>query len=91
MSGLPKPTMSATIGGKITNRVRVARPSKSAGTAMARYRQDPTVRGHDTVVVAISIPAAELEAIDAMCESAQMARSHYLRQAAKYFATRIKP
>lgn len=91
MSTLPKPTLSARIEGKRTNRVKVKRAAASPGTAMRSYRQDPTVRGMDTVVIAVSLPAGELAALDAMCERVQMARSHFLRQAAKHFAEKVKP
>lgn len=86
---LPKPTMTAVVSGKRTNRVRVKRGATSAGTATRRYRKDPNTRGLDTVTVCISLPVEELVALDAMCERTQMARSHFLRQAAKHFATKV--
>jgi hypothetical protein len=80
-----KITASAVIErGTKTNRVRVKRP-KSPGHVRKRYRQDPAVRGMDSTVVAISLPIAELEALDAMCDRTQMARSHFIRQAVKHF------
>jgi hypothetical protein len=86
-----KLTASATITrGAKTNRVRVKRVARSAGTAMARYRADPTVRGLETAIVCISMPAEELAALDAACERTQMARSHFLRQAAKHFAEKTR-
>lgn len=88
---LPKPMASATIEGKRTNRVKVRRRATSAGTALRRYRQDPAVRGHDVVTVCICLPVAELAAIDAMCERVQMARSHFLREAAKHFSSKVAP
>jgi hypothetical protein len=80
-----KVTTSAVIDGKRTNRIKVQRKARSAGTAMARYRQDPSVRGMDTVVTCISLPVCELTDLDAACERAQMARSHFIRQAVKRF------
>lgn len=79
--------LSATIRrGAVTNRVRVAKqPQRSPGTRRKAYRADPEVRGLDTTTVCISLPIGELESMDATCERVQMARSHFLRQAAKHF------
>ncbi len=88
---LPKPTMTASLSGKRTNRVRVKRRAVSAGTATRRYLKDPSTRGLDTAIVCISLPVEELVALDAVCERTQMARSHFLRQAAKHFAEKVKP
>ena len=87
-------TASATIArGVTTNRVRVkkrvARRTVSAGTAKARFRKDPLTRGLDYVCICISLPVAELEQLDSWSERVQMARSHFLRQAAKHFAAKI--
>lgn len=80
---------SATVGGRRTNRVRVRRKAKSAGTARVAFRKDPSTRGLDYAVICASLPIAELEAIDAACQRVQMARSHFLRQAAKHFIEQI--
>lgn len=80
---------SATISGKRTNRVRVKRRAASAGTAKARYRKDPSTRALDTVQVCVSMPVADLLALDAVCERVQMARSHFVRQACKHFAAQV--
>ena len=82
---LPEPRLSAQVGGKKTNRVKM----RSAGKAMNQYRQDPSVRGMDTVVVAISIPAGELAEMDAFAARVQMARSHLIRQAVKHFRVKV--
>lgn len=99
---LPDPSLSASVDGVITNRVRV-RPKKkrgparkqftaaSAGTALARYRADPSVRGQDTAKLCISMPVAELAALDAMAERTQMARSFFIRQAIKHFIVKVAP
>lgn len=44
----------------------------------------------DTVVIAISLPVAELARIDACCERVQMARSHFLRKGAGHFIAFIE-
>jgi hypothetical protein len=76
--------------GAKANRVRVKRKaSASTRATVNRYRQDPAVRGMDTVITCISLPVAELDAIDGVCERVQMARSHFLRQAAKHFAAYV--
>lgn len=86
-----KITATADIGGKKTNRVRVRRKAASAGTALARYRKDPSTRGLDVVQVCISMPAAELVDLDATATRVQMARSHFIRAAVKHFATKVAP
>ena len=58
---------------------------------MARYRQDPTVRGLDCVVIAVSLPAGELAQLDASAAAAKVARSHFIRQAVKSFAWKVRP
>jgi len=63
---------------------------RSPQAALRSYRQDPTVRGLDYVVVAYCLPVAELAALDVVCESVQMARSHFLRQATKHFTAWIE-
>ena len=91
MSKLPVPTMSATMGGVITNRVKIAkRKQASTQTVLRRYRTDPLVRGMDTAIVSISMPAAELAALDELAEQTQMARSHLIRQAVKHFAEKLR-
>ena len=82
---LPEPRLTANVGGKKTNRVKM----RSAGKAMDQYRQDPSVRGMDTVVVAISIPAGELADLDAFAARVRMARSHLIRQAVKHFRVKV--
>lgn len=72
-----------------TNRVKRVRKAASAGTATARYKQDPNVRGMDTAVTCISMPTVELVQLDAMCERVNMARSHFIRQAVKHFAEKL--
>src|SRR5258708_36844017 len=53
--------IAEVIRGKKSNRVRMKRGrGKSPGTMLARYRQDPTARGHETVVVCFSVPSQEL-------------------------------
>jgi len=75
---------SASIGGVKTNRVKVKRIAQTnTGRALSRYRQDPTVRGMDTVITCISLPVQELAELDEVCERVQMARSHFIRQAVK--------
>lgn len=92
-----KPVASATIGGKRTNRVKVAsakvvrKADQSPSRALRRYRKDPSTRGLDYVVTCISLPVGELAVIDEACERAQMARSHFLRQAAKHFIAKVLP
>jgi ribbon-helix-helix CopG family protein len=72
------------IQGASTNRVRVRKkPEQSPQRARHRYRQDPSVRGMDTVVLSISMPVAEMVELDAVCERVGMARSHFIRQAVK--------
>lgn len=72
-------------------RSRVRRPQQSSvGHAYRRFRKDPSTRGLDYAQVCISVPIAELAAIDAAAEQAQMARSHFLRVAAQQFAERIR-
>lgn len=82
---------TADIGGKRTNRVRVRRKAASAGTAMRRFRKDPLTRGLDYAMVCISIPVAELAALDAIAERVSMARSHFIRQAVRHFAAKVAP
>lgn len=83
--------VTASVGGKKTNRVKVRRRvAKSAGTALARYRKDPALNGLDVAITCISLPVAELAEIDAICERLQMARSHFLRLAAKSFAEKVR-
>ncbi len=92
-------TMSATVGGKKSSRVKVAeRPAidpnnrsrdKSPSRALLRFKKDPTTRGKDYTVIGMSIPVDELAALDAACAKAQMARSHFVRQAVKFFAAHV--
>jgi hypothetical protein len=92
VSVLPKPTLSATIVGKRTNRLKVNKPKPtSSGNARRRYAKDPEVRAMDVVTLCISMPVVELVELDAMCERTQMARSHFLRQAVKHFTAKVKP
>jgi hypothetical protein len=81
------PVSATVVRGTKTNRVRVKR-SKSPGSVRKRYRQDPAVRGMDSTMVCISLPIAELEALDSMCDRVQMARSHFIRQAVKHFGVK---
>lgn len=84
----------ATISGKITNRVKVKRISarkRSPERAKIAYRKDPSTRGLDYVVIAVSLPVGELATLDEMCERVQMARSHFLRQAVKHFGAKVFP
>lgn len=84
------PAASAEIvTGKTTNRVKVKRRARTTGTAMVRFKKDPSTRGLDYVQLSISVPVGELAQIDAWAERAQMARSHFLRQAAKHFAAKV--
>lgn len=85
-----KVTATATVvRGAKTNRIRVERKARSSGSAMARFRADPAVRGLETAVVCISMPVGELADLDAFCERTQMARSHLIRQAVKHFAVKV--
>lgn len=82
---------SAAIGGAKTNRVRVKRkPDYAPQSALRRFRKDPSTRGLDCVIVSVSMPVRELAALDEAAEGAQMARSHFLREAARQFAERLK-
>lgn len=76
---------SATVSrGKKTNRLKIKRKADmQAQRAVHRYKQDPTARGMDVVVIGVSLPVRELAIIDAACEQMQMARSHFLREAAR--------
>lgn len=80
---------TADISGAVTNRVKVKKRSQSAGYMRKSYRSDPAVRGMATVVACISMPIAELERLDEICASVEMARSHFIRQAVKHFAEKI--
>lgn len=81
---------SATVvQGVKTGRVKVKRRAASAGTALKAYRKDPTIRGLDYARLCITMPVAELEAMDALAARSQMARSHLIRQAVKHFAAKV--
>lgn len=94
IEGLDVRTTATLTPGVKTQRVakvRAKRKATSAGTAMRRFRKDPTTRGLDYAMVCISIPVGELAALDEVAERAQMARSHFIRQAVKHFAEKVKP
>jgi hypothetical protein len=92
---------TATVGGKITNRVRRVRSARTKRTkALARrspqraklaYAKDPSTRGLDYVQVCVCMPVAELAVLDDMADRAQMARSHFIRQAVKHFSAKVFP
>jgi len=87
--------------GAITNRVRVGGSRSGLRKAPRKYekrkrrgppaptkgfyRQDRSVRGLGCVVVCVSMPRSELVELDAVALRAQMARSHFVRQAVKRF------
>jgi len=86
--------LSATIQqGVSTNRVKVKRRAtgkpRSSGTALARYRQDRSVRGLETAVTCISMPVGELAELDRAAEAAGVARSHFIRLAVRHFAQHL--
>jgi hypothetical protein len=89
---LPEPAASATIGGTITNRVKIANKTKPrARNAVKRFRKDPSTRGKPYQQVCVSMPVAEVVALDRACDHAQMARSHFIRQAVKHFIEFTRP
>lgn len=92
MSKLPQPALSACIEtGVTTNRVVVREPCVPVeARSPKRYRSDKSVRGQGCVMVSISLPAAELVALDAACDRLQMARSHLLREAVKHYESRAR-
>lgn len=96
--------MSATVGGKISGRVRVLgkRGGKSRGrkppgpakaaraTKAVTYKVDPNAEA-TRVVVAVSIPPTMLARIDKWAKACQMSRSAFLVAAAAHFSAKVFP
>lgn len=76
--------MTATIGGKRTNRVRVRRwrrrpEGEPRRDEPKRYRADRTVR--DVVQACLSLPRELVQRIDQEATRLRQSRSHYVRRA----------
>lgn len=78
---------ASIVRGKTTNRVRVRNTviDPSPQRALHRFRKDPSTRGRVYVTICICLPVDELAVIDETAERIEMARSHFLREAAKRF------
>lgn len=96
MSDLPTPTVSATITGAITNRVKVRkRPAKlrvkRPPVADGEYQRGGPRRGQPltdvlTITACISMRPEELDTIDAAASALGLSRSRYLVLAARAYA-----
>lgn len=99
-----RPSLSAVVRrGVTTNRVVVfkrrgkaipivkPRPPKRKRKAQAPkvYRRDMEAVGKKYKTVCISLPVEELADFDAMAKRCQMARSDFLRRAARHFIVKI--
>ncbi len=87
MSDLPVPSMTATIGGVVTNRVkaRTVRQPKQ----LKQARRPPLEPNVGTSQVCISVPPATLAMIDNWAAACQMNRSRFMVAAAFHFAAKV--
>lgn len=63
------------------------RPPKPA----AKFRKDRSITGKEYAIVCVSFPIEDLDTLDAMALRCQNSRSHFIRQAVKYFGAHIFP
>ena len=81
---LPRPTMTATIGGVITNRVEVApikRAPKTPRVSKGRYHADPDVAG--VTVRCFSAPEELWRSVEEAAQRMRISRSEFLRRGVK--------
>lgn len=82
MSALPRPSMSATIGGAITNRVEIAPIKREPKpTTKGRYKADRTA--HDVVQRCITASEDEWREFDEAAQRLMINRSEFLRRGAR--------